>query len=76
MSHAPIAQSVGIIPAAALRLTAVHFAALFFLSCLIIATALLGVQYVFRYRKYHVAKAEDLDSLADTFGEFQAKLSL
>ncbi|RZC35348.1 uncharacterized protein BDFB_010137, partial [Asbolus verrucosus] len=48
-----------------LKLTAVHIAAIFFLSGLLIATALLGAQYLFRYRKYHIAQAEDQDSLAD-----------
>lgn len=66
----PVAQGVGLLPVAALKLTAVHIAAIFFLSGLLIATALLGAQYMFRYRKYHVARAEDLDSLADPAGEF------
>ncbi|XP_076253063.1 thrombospondin-1 like protein golden goal isoform X3 [Rhynchophorus ferrugineus] len=52
------------IPAVVLKLTAVHIAAIFFLSGLIIATTLLGMQYAFRYRKYHIAEAEDQDSLA------------
>ncbi|KAF5289454.1 hypothetical protein FQR65_LT11827 [Abscondita terminalis] len=61
----PIAQEVGIIPSVVLKLTAVHIAAIFFLSGLCIATALLGAQYLCRYRKYHVAHADDQDSLAD-----------
>ncbi|XP_015837696.1 uncharacterized protein gogo isoform X3 [Tribolium castaneum] len=61
----PIAQSVGVVPAVMLKMTAVHIAAIFFLSGLLIATALLGAQYLFRYRKYHIAQAEDQDSLAD-----------
>lgn len=65
----PIAQGIGVVPTIALKLTAVHIAAIFFLSGLFIATALLGAQYVFRYRKYHVARAEDLDSLADPTGK-------
>ncbi|XP_018569476.1 uncharacterized protein LOC108909578 isoform X2 [Anoplophora glabripennis] len=63
-----VAQSVGAMKAVTLKLTAVHIAAIFFLSGLLIATALLGAQYLFRYRKYHVAKAEDQDSLADPKG--------
>ncbi|KAF5301841.1 hypothetical protein FQA39_LY10626 [Lamprigera yunnana] len=61
----PIAQEVGIIPSVVLKLTAVHIAAIFFLSGLCIATALLGAQYLCRYRKYHIAHADDQDSLAD-----------
>ncbi|XP_065157281.1 uncharacterized protein gogo [Atheta coriaria] len=61
---APVAQGIGL-PISALKLTAVHIAAIFFLSGLLIATALLGAQYAFRYRKYHIAQAEDQDSLAD-----------
>ncbi|XP_050312720.1 uncharacterized protein LOC126747859 isoform X1 [Anthonomus grandis grandis] len=53
-----------VIPMAVLKMTAVHFAALFFLAGLVLATLLLGVQYVFRYRKYQVAEFEDKDSLA------------
>lgn len=68
-TSSPIAQGIGVVPAVALRLTAVHIAAIFFLSGLLIATALLGAQYMFRYRKYHVARAEDLDSLADPSGK-------
>ncbi|CAG9769137.1 unnamed protein product [Ceutorhynchus assimilis] len=60
-----VAHSVAsAIPVAVLKLTAVHIAAIFFLSGLIIATALLGLQYLFRYRKYQVAQFEDQDSLA------------
>ncbi|KAF2884467.1 hypothetical protein ILUMI_21705, partial [Ignelater luminosus] len=66
----PIAQGVGIIPTAALKLTAVHIATIFFLSGLLVATALLGAQYLCRYRKYHVAQAEDQDSLADPKASF------
>ncbi|XP_063909126.1 uncharacterized protein LOC135126861 isoform X3 [Zophobas morio] len=65
VSGIPIAQSIGVVPAVMLKLTAVHIAAIFFLSGLLIATALLGAQYLFRYRKYHIAQAEDQDSLAD-----------
>ncbi|XP_017775966.1 PREDICTED: uncharacterized protein LOC108562210 isoform X2 [Nicrophorus vespilloides] len=61
----PIAQGVGVIPLASLKLTSVHIAAIFFLSGLIIATALLGAQYMLRYRKYQIAQADDQDSLAD-----------
>ncbi|VEN49455.1 unnamed protein product, partial [Callosobruchus maculatus] len=64
ISSASVAQSVGVVPAIVLKLTAVHIAAIFFLSGLIIATVALAAQYVVRYRKYHVAKAEDQDSLA------------
>lgn len=67
----PIAQGVGIIPTAALKLTAVHIATIFFLSGLLVATALLGAQYLCRYRKYHIAQAEDQDSLADPKGELE-----
>lgn len=65
----PVAQGVGLvaaIPSAAVRLTAVHIAALVFVSVVLVATALLGAQYVLRYRKYHIA--EDMDSLADPAG--------
>ncbi|XP_044259174.1 uncharacterized protein LOC123007794 isoform X2 [Tribolium madens] len=65
VSGVPIAQSVGVVPAVVLKMTAVHIAAIFFLSGLLIATALLGAQYLFRYRKYHIAQGEDQDSLAD-----------
>jgi hypothetical protein len=68
VSGVPIAQSIGVIPSAMLKLTAVHIAATLFLSGLLIATALLGAQYLFRYRKYHIAQAEDQDSLADPTG--------
>ncbi|KAK4882591.1 hypothetical protein RN001_005910 [Aquatica leii] len=61
----PVAQEIGIIPSVVLKLTAVHITAIFFLSGLCIATALLGAQYLCRYRKYHIAHAEDQDSLAD-----------
>lgn len=73
-TSSPIAQGIGVVPAVALRLTAVHIAAIFFLSGLLIATALLGTQYMFRYRKYHVARAEDLDSLADPSGKIKSIL--
>lgn len=69
LTGVPIAQGVGIIPTVALKLTAVHIAAIFFLSGLLIATTLLGAQYMFRYRKYHIAREEDLDSLADPLGK-------
>ncbi|KAB0800461.1 hypothetical protein PPYR_06201 [Photinus pyralis] len=59
------AQGIGILPSVALKLTAVHIAAIFFLSGLSVATALLGAQYLCRYRKYHIAHADDQDSLAD-----------
>ncbi|CAH0553889.1 unnamed protein product [Brassicogethes aeneus] len=65
ISTIPIAQSVGVLPANVLKMSAVHIAAIFFLSGLLLATSLLGAQYLFRYRKYHVAQAEDQDSLAD-----------
>jgi len=63
------------IPEAVLKLTAVHIAAIFFLSGLILATILLGLQYVFRYRKYHVTHLEDQDSLAGklTVSEIQTR---
>lgn len=67
-SGLPIAQSIGVVPAVILKLTAVHIAAIFFLSGLLIATALLGAQYIFRYRKYHIAQGDDQDSLADPTG--------
>lgn len=67
----PIAQGIGIIPTVALKLTAVHIAAIFFLSSLLVATALLGAQYLCRYRKYHIAQAEDQDSLADPGGNIR-----
>ncbi|KAJ8961826.1 hypothetical protein NQ318_021441 [Aromia moschata] len=66
MTDVAMAHSVGLVPAVVLELTAVHIATIFFLSGLLIATALLGAQYLFRYRKYHVAGADDQDSLADT----------
>lgn len=56
-------------PAVVLKLSAIHIAAIFFLSGLLLATILLGVQYLFRYRKYHIAKDEDQDSLTDPNGE-------
>ncbi|GJQ74472.1 hypothetical protein Trydic_g21341 [Trypoxylus dichotomus] len=65
LTVSPITQEVGVIPLSAIKLTAVHIAAIFFLSGLIIATLLLGAQYLFRYRKYQIAKADDQDSLAD-----------
>lgn len=65
----PVAHSIGLVPAVVLKLSAVHIAAIFFLSGLLLATLLLGAQYLFRYRKYHIAKAEDQDSLTDTNGE-------
>lgn len=65
LTVSPITQEVGVVPLAAIKLTAVHVAAIFFLSGLIIATMLLGAQYLFRYRKYQIAKADDQDSLAD-----------
>ncbi|XP_066150361.1 uncharacterized protein gogo isoform X2 [Euwallacea fornicatus] len=65
ITQVAVAHSISsAIPAVVLKLTAVHIAALFFLSGLIIATILLGVQYAFRYRKYQVAQLEDQDSLA------------
>ncbi|KAK9704575.1 Ion channel [Popillia japonica] len=65
LTVSPITQEVGVVPLSAIKLTAVHIAAIFFLSGLIIATMLLGAQYLFRYRKYQIAKADDQDSLAD-----------
>lgn len=66
MTKMLVPQSAGILQTATiLKLTAVHVAAIFFLGGLLIATALLGAQYVFRYRKYHMAEAEDHDSLTD-----------
>lgn len=58
------------IPVAVLKLTAVHIAAIFFLSGLIIATSLLGLQYICRYRKYQVAQFEDQDSLAGKYKNY------
>lgn len=55
---------VAAVPPVALRLTAVHIAALLLVSLVLVATALLGAQYLLRYRKYHIA--EDMDSLHDT----------
>ncbi|ERL95330.1 hypothetical protein D910_12596, partial [Dendroctonus ponderosae] len=66
ISAVQVAHSVSsVIPLAVLKLTSVHIAAIFFLSGLIIATTILGIQYVFRYRKYQVAQLEDQDSLSD-----------
>ncbi|XP_048526054.1 uncharacterized protein LOC109534664 isoform X2 [Dendroctonus ponderosae] len=65
ISAVQVAHSVSsVIPLAVLKLTSVHIAAIFFLSGLIIATTILGIQYVFRYRKYQVAQLEDQDSLS------------
>lgn len=64
----PIAQEMGVIPAAVSKLTAVQVFALIFSVGLMFATVLLGVQYMVRYRKYHIAQAEDQDSLADPSG--------
>ncbi|KAJ8982276.1 hypothetical protein NQ317_007250 [Molorchus minor] len=76
MSATAVAKSIGVLPTAMLELTAVHIAAIFFISGLLIATALLGAQYLFRYRKYHVAEADDRDSLADPSGGWVPKNSL
>ncbi|ENN80669.1 hypothetical protein YQE_02910, partial [Dendroctonus ponderosae] len=65
ISAVQVAHSVSsVIPLAVLKLTSVHIAAIFFLSGLIIAATILGIQYVFRYRKYQVAQLEDQDSLS------------
>lgn len=65
---APVAQEIGVIPAAVSKLTAVQVVALIFSAGLMFATLLLGIQYMVRYRKYHIAQADDQDSLADPSG--------
>lgn len=65
----PVAQEIGVFPANILKMTAIQMTAIFFSSGLILATILLGVQYLVRYRKYHVAQGEDQDSLADPSGK-------
>ncbi|XP_071051599.1 uncharacterized protein [Onthophagus taurus] len=67
----PIAQEMGVLTLSA-KLTAIHIAIIFFLGGLLIATLLLGAQYIFKYRKYHIAKAEDQDSLTDSTGSCAA----
>ncbi|XP_044756599.1 uncharacterized protein LOC123315099 [Coccinella septempunctata] len=52
-------------PFVILKLTAVHSTAIFFLSGVLIAMALLGAQYTFRYRKYQIAYTDDNDSAVD-----------
>ncbi|CAG9864192.1 unnamed protein product [Phyllotreta striolata] len=64
----PIAHNMGIIPIVILKLTAVHIAAIFFLSGLLLATIILGIQYIFRYRKYQIADGDDRDSLSNGSG--------
>lgn len=64
----PVAQEMGVIPAAVSKLTAIQVVALIFSAGLMVATVLLGVQYMVRYRKYHIAQAEDQDSLTDPAG--------
>ncbi|XP_056635402.1 uncharacterized protein LOC130444338 isoform X1 [Diorhabda sublineata] len=70
----PVAQNMGIIPIVILKMTAVHITAIFFLSGLLIATISLGIQYLFRYRKYHVAGIDDQDSLSN-FSDVTAPLT-
>ncbi|KAJ6635680.1 Hemicentin-1, partial [Pseudolycoriella hygida] len=51
----------------AMKLTLVHIIAILFASVIIIVSALLGAQYVFRYRKYQLAESMgELDSPAHT----------
>ncbi|CAH1101027.1 unnamed protein product [Psylliodes chrysocephalus] len=64
----PVAQNVGIIPVVILKLSAVHIAAIFFLVGLLLATIVLGLQYVFRYRKYQIAEGDDHDSVSNYSG--------
>lgn len=71
----PVAQEMGVIPAAVSKLTAVQVVALIFSAGLMLATVLLGVQYMVRYRKYHIAQAEDHDSLADPSGTYNILFS-
>ncbi|XP_050515763.1 uncharacterized protein LOC114336298 [Diabrotica virgifera virgifera] len=65
VSVVPVAQNIGVIPVVILKLTAVHITAIFFLSGLLLATVMLGVQYIFRYRKYQVADGDDQDSISN-----------
>lgn len=65
-----VAHSIGLVPAVVLKLSAIHLATIFFLCGLLLATVLLGAQYLFRYRKYHIARAEDQDSLTDPHGKY------
>ncbi|KAH8379331.1 hypothetical protein KR009_004210 [Drosophila setifemur] len=48
-------------PMSRLRFTLVHLSAMIFASIIIIISALLGAQYVVRYRKYHLAVARRQD---------------
>ncbi|XP_017081148.1 uncharacterized protein LOC108114599 [Drosophila eugracilis] len=54
-------RSVSHKPMSRLRFTLVHLSAMIFASIIIIISALLGAQYVVRYRKYHLAVARRQD---------------
>ncbi|XP_017012450.2 uncharacterized protein gogo [Drosophila takahashii] len=54
-------RSVSQKPMSRLRFTLVHLSAMIFASIIIIISALLGAQYVVRYRKYHLAVARRQD---------------
>lgn len=71
MVVAPVVQEKGMLRATVQKLSAVQLAAIVFSSGLILATMLLGLQYVIRYRKYHIAQADDHDSLADPSGMYK-----
>ncbi|XP_044317508.1 uncharacterized protein LOC108040179 [Drosophila rhopaloa] len=54
-------RSISHKPMSHLRFTLVHLSAMIFASIIIIISALLGAQYVVRYRKYHLAVARRQD---------------
>lgn len=51
-------------PSATSNLTLVHFAVALFICTVIFVSGCLGIQYIYRYRKYHLAAAaEDTESM-------------
>lgn len=67
-----VSQEISIIPAVVSKLTAIQAVALLFFAGLVFSTFLLGVQYIVRYRKYHIAQADDRDSLTNPSGMYCA----
>lgn len=68
MAGPSAAQEMSFIPAAVSNLTAIQAVALIFSAGLTLSSLLLGIQYIVRYRKYHIAQAEDRDSLTNPSG--------
>lgn len=67
-----ILRNIEVAPTATSNLTLVHFAVALFVCTVIFVSGCLGIQYIYRYRKYHLAAAaEDTESMT---GDSQGSL--